>query len=183
MSFNIIKSVSIVNMEITSYQYSSDPFCSSKKSVLNNSLIEDKEECAISKELVFKDGMPTVWKEVSFNCEPRFHVIPLFPFKNKNLKISKSMQKNGETVKLNLNRFFKLDLSGMQKEFRAQFNNKKIILIYQSGEIALDNQHSKEGISFRTPKQFDVGQECVLKIVGDKSDLYSTNVEIANLKV
>lgn len=183
MSFNIINHVSIINLDASSYQYLSDPFHpkNSKAPINNNN--KNKENFEISKDAVFQNGLITVWKEVTLDCDPRMRVIPIYPYKNRKLKIHKTLQIEDQTVKLNFNRFFKLDLSGMDSSFCAKFSNKKIILINGNNEITLEHTHSKEGINFRTPDKFDVDNECLLKIAGDNSDLYSVNIEIANLKV
>lgn len=136
--------MSIINQDSSSYQYSSDPFHpSNAKAPINNN--KNKEDFVISKEVVFQSGLTTIWKEVTHDCDLRMRVIPIYPFKNNRLKIHKTLQIEDQTVKLNFNKFFKLDLSKMDSSFCVQFSNKKVILIHGSNEITLEKNIRTKG--------------------------------------
>ncbi len=167
-------------------QFLIDPF--SCKYVNNFQIVEiNEQDVKKNKENeVFENGYSTKWKEVAVNTNPVFHTIPIYPLKNRNIVVGRSLQldkcDDSEIVKLGCGRFFKLDLS-IDHDLCKKFNNKAIYLMSYKSKKWLSTNHAKAGISFRTPVEIEIDVQYYFKIVGDNSDLYSVNIEIANLKV
>lgn len=172
--------------KIENYQFATDPFSSAFIPVSPNKGAKEHDLKKVKESEVFKNGYSTIWKEVALNTNPVFHTLAIYPFKNSNIVVDYSLQLDkcveGEIVKLGCDRFFKLDLS-KDGDLSKKFNNKNVYLISNGSKIWLPGSHAKAGINFRTPAKFDCDAQHYFKIVGDNSDLYSVNIEIANLKV
>ncbi len=172
--------------KIENYQFASDLFSSAFIPVPPNKDAKEQDLKKVKESEVFKNGYSTIWKEVALNTNPVFHTIAIYPFKNSNIVVDYSLQldkcDDSEIVKLGCGRFFKLDLS-IDHDLCKKFNNKAIYLMSYKSKKWLSTNHAKAGISFRTPVEIEIDVQYYFKIVGGNSDLYSVNIEIANLKV